>query len=154
MGSKIAGTQMSNLMTYIRSGHWGSPAQSWLTQPIPFTLNFPCCHQSADKGCHFAKQKKKNYACSHQSGQWSHLTSVIFFVLWSVLCYLLSYPLCVCCSFLTAGCASNYPSEIIKIPCTLYLVLSVGINFFSCVFQNGFAVVRPPGHHAEESTPM
>lgn len=23
-----------------------------------------------------------------------------------------------------------------------------------CLFQNGFAVVRPPGHHAEESTAM
>ena len=37
----------------------------------------------------------------------------------------------------------------------LFNVLSTGNDFFfSCVIQNGFAVVRPPGHHAEESTPM
>lgn len=37
-----------------------------------------------------------------------------------------------------------------------YVSVALGYlaNLSSCLFQNGFAVVRPPGHHAEESTAM
>lgn len=38
-------------------------------------------------------------------------------------------------------------------PKLLSSVAIITVMSFLCV-QNGFAVVRPPGHHAEESTPM
>ena len=60
--ARLLALKWATSVTYIRSGHWGRTARSWLKQPIPCTLNSSCCHQGADISCHYEPVKKMIYA--------------------------------------------------------------------------------------------